>query len=208
MGRTRYNIPLAENIANSRGGHCLSSVYKNTKDKLFWECAMGHKWYTSLEKIKYGRWCPYCARNKKLSIDSCDKLAANKNGKCISREYKNAHTKMLFECKNKHKWETTYANVYSGKWCPTCAGVNKNSLFDCNNLAAKYHGKCLSDEYVNASEIMSWECYCGHRWSSTYNNIQRGQWCPVCKVGKAQGKLCSIIKDIFPRNSFPMKLFM
>lgn len=197
MGKTKYNISFAENIVKSRGGHCLSSVYKNTKDKMLWQCEQNHKWYASLEKIKYGRWCPYCAKNKKLSIEECNKLASSKNGKCITRKYTNAHTKLLFECKNNHRWRASYANVYSGKWCPICAGVSKNNLTDCFKLAESHGGKCLSIKYVNATTIMQWKCSRKHKWNSTYNNIQRGQWCPECNTSKVQNKLFSIIRDIF-----------
>ena len=51
----------AKNIAIQRGGECLSEEYVNDKTYLDWICAYGHKWSTSLSKIKTdNRWCPEC----------------------------------------------------------------------------------------------------------------------------------------------------
>ena len=40
----------------------------------------------------------------------------------------------------------------------------------------------------------------GHRWESTANNIQRGQWCPHCarKVSKPEVQLLKFIQQLYP----------
>ena len=54
------------------------------------------------------------------------------------------------------------------------------SLKDAQRLAKERGGKCLSTEYINARSKLKWECSKEHQWESTYTNIQRGRWCPVC----------------------------
>ena len=196
--RRRYSLKDCALVSLNSGGKCISSEYKNTKVKMLWECKYGHQWVTSFGKIKRGTWCPYCAKCKKKTIVDCQELAKIKNGICVSNNYKNAHTNMMWGCEDHHMWCATYANIYSGKWCPECAGLKKHNLKDCAELTRKYDGKCLSDRYISAKTIMLWRCKNNHEWKSTYNNIQRGQWCPECVKYKTQNILLQIIKEIFP----------
>ncbi|RLD65637.1 MAG: hypothetical protein DRI98_14530 [Bacteroidetes bacterium] len=50
-------------IARSRGGKCLSKTYINSKTKLPWQCAEGHRWNATPFSIKIrNSWCPICNR--------------------------------------------------------------------------------------------------------------------------------------------------
>ena len=49
-----------QKIAQSRGGKCLSTKYKNGHDKLKWICKEGHTWEARANAIKRGVWCPQC----------------------------------------------------------------------------------------------------------------------------------------------------
>lgn len=42
-------------------------------------------------------------------------------GKCLSIEYINSKTSLLFECKDGHQWTAIWTNIYKGKWCPICS---------------------------------------------------------------------------------------
>jgi nucleoside-diphosphate-sugar epimerase len=50
-----------QELANSRGGQCLSTEYVDTKSKLKWKCAFGHEWEATPALLKAGHWCPECA---------------------------------------------------------------------------------------------------------------------------------------------------
>ena len=41
-----------QEIAESRGGKCLSSNYLNAHAKLLWECSEGHQWEAIPSNIK------------------------------------------------------------------------------------------------------------------------------------------------------------
>jgi hypothetical protein len=47
-------------------------------------------------------------------------------------------------------------------------------------LAAAKNGRCLSDEYINNSSKLQWQCSSGHRWSATPATVREGGWCPEC----------------------------
>jgi hypothetical protein len=53
-------------------------------------------------------------------------IARKRNGKCLSTEYKNAHTKLKWECSLGHQWKALPCNISQGKWCPYCkSGKNE-----------------------------------------------------------------------------------
>lgn len=58
--RQRAAKKLLDEIANSRGGLCLSEKYTNSYTKLEWQCANGHKWLATPYAIKQGYWCRKC----------------------------------------------------------------------------------------------------------------------------------------------------
>jgi hypothetical protein len=51
-------------IAQERGGSCLSDKYVNNNTKLNWQCAEGHEWSAVPSSIKNGTWCRKCSRAK------------------------------------------------------------------------------------------------------------------------------------------------
>jgi hypothetical protein len=60
-GQKRGTIEEMKGIAEGRGGRCLSDTYVNSKTKLEWECAKGHRWTAIPSNVKNrGSWCPIC----------------------------------------------------------------------------------------------------------------------------------------------------
>lgn len=194
----KKNIEDCRLLAEQRGGRCLSEEYVNCDIKMLWECEKKHIFEARYRHVKYEKsWCPECAENKQKTIEDCRKLAENRGGKCLSEVYKNAQTKMLWECGKLHQWWAVYNNIQQGKWCVFCAGRAKHTLEDCRQLAESKGGKCLSDVYINAKTKIKWECANKHRWEAIYTAIQQGEWCPECSLGKSQKKLFKIIRNIF-----------
>ena len=60
----KLTIEEMHNLAEKRGGKCLSIEYINVKTKLKWQCERHHIWMATPDNIKSGRWCPKC-RSKK-----------------------------------------------------------------------------------------------------------------------------------------------
>lgn len=190
--------------AKENNGKCLSIDYINSCTKMLWECSMKHRWRTKFGHINSGHWCPKCStkiahKKQKLKngLIKAKSMAYKKGGKCLSSEYTNFHTKMLWECKNKHMWKATYGNIYQGYWCPYCAG-QIITIKDCQIKAQNMKGKCISKKYKNAHKKLLWECKEKHKWWANYNCIQQGRWCPECSCGKTQRFILNIITEIFP----------
>ena len=126
-------------LAAAKGGKCLSVEYTNARTKYTWQCSEGHLWEANYDNILQDHWCPECGGTKPKTLQDCYYLSELNNGKCLSLEYKNAHTKLLWECHLGHKWDAIYSDIQQGCWCPECGYLTaaKNS----NNGGIIFHWK-------------------------------------------------------------------
>ena len=103
-------------IAESRGGKCLSTKYKDNKTPLVWICSKNHTWSAPLRRVKSsGSWCPYCAGTVKLTLGNIKQIALSKHGECLSTEYKNNQLPLMWRCKENHLWRASVGNVKGGR---------------------------------------------------------------------------------------------
>lgn len=194
-------LSKAKEYAESRGGECLSTNYTDAKTKLKWKCGNEEhsEWYAGYHTVIKGHWCPQCAGEKtgfinrnKNGLEIAYMHAESKGGQCLSTNYKNAHSKLIWKCSNKgHKtWSATYSHVLKGAWCPQCHfeknainKLNKNGLLDAKKYAETKGGECLSTEYINSSEKLEWKCSNKNHdsWHSSYGTVVLSKhWCPQC----------------------------
>ena len=179
--RAESNFQIVKEIASGKGGTCLSEKYLHGQHKLEFKCQKNHVWKMASAAIIAGQWCPECSGNRPLTIDSMHDLAQVNGGRCLSRTYKNNHTKLKWECSEGHRFSTTPKDVKNGVWCPRCSGVARGDIDSMKRLARRRGGKCLSKRYVNQKTKLKWECGRGHQWMATPSNVKnRGSWCPAC----------------------------
>jgi hypothetical protein len=210
--------------AISRGGLCLSNEIKTTKDKLLFTCLIeGHNpWETRFnELLKYKRWCQQCSiihigkkRSNPNGLELAKKYAESKGGHCLSKDYINAITNMLWECDKQHTWEASYNTTTSSRklWCPECVKDKQaikhkfeDKLGKAKSYASSMGGQCLSESYTTQRNKLIWQCKLNHKpWAAEYFNIiYRGTWCPECaKCHKAEDEARIIIEAIY-KNKFP-----
>ena len=62
--RLRFPAQAVQEVANARGGACLSP-YSNSQTKLEWQCKEGHNWWATFSSVKQGSWCPHCKGDKR-----------------------------------------------------------------------------------------------------------------------------------------------
>lgn len=112
-----------KNLAESKGGKCLSTEYKNLFSKLKWQCSKGHTWEAIPSNIKHhNKWCPHCSKNARFSLEIAQEIARKRGGQCLSTEYKNMHTKMEWKCAKDHIWKSRLHDVKDdNNWCPECS---------------------------------------------------------------------------------------
>lgn len=200
----KLTIKEMHELAKSRGGKCLSEKYIGNQNKLKWKCSKGHEWEAAPHHIKNsGTWCPKCASPKKLSIKEMQELAKFRGGKCISKEYTNAHDKLKWQCSSGHEWEAAPLSIkYQGTWCPKCVGNQKYTIKDMHELAKSRGGEYLSKNYLGARENHKWRCKLGHEWEATPSNVKtKNSWCPKCSEGTEERITRQFFEKLF-NNEF------
>jgi hypothetical protein len=100
---------------------------------------------------------------RRITLKDMQKLAAQRSGSCLSQEYRNNKSKLIWQCQKGHIWEAIPINVRRGSWCPFCERVAKLTLSEMCELAVKSRGgKCLSNRYTNDKTKLKWQCEEGH----------------------------------------------
>jgi len=185
-------IKEANQIALEKNGKCLSSEYINIDSKLDWECQHGHIWKASLYGIKSQKtWCPVCAGILKLDgLNVARKLATDHGGVCMSADYINNKTNMIWKCGRGHVWEATLNAVKTANhWCRKCYELDtlptqkklKNGLEIAQQLAKAHSGECLSNEYKRSDKKLLWRCKNNHQWCASLSHVRfSNSWCPDC----------------------------
>ena len=121
VGSLPITIKEMQDLAQERGGKCLSREIINGSTPLSWECKDGHTWEAIPNSIKRGSWCGKCSGNVRLDIEDLRSLAQERGGKLISSLYQNARTPLEWECSEGHRWPQRADNIKNlGQWCPHC----------------------------------------------------------------------------------------
>ena len=137
--------------------------------------------FVSLVLISIGLGYYKKANQNTNHLKKMGRIASEKGGKCLSPAYINASTKLRWECSEGHVWEATPNSIMRGRWCPQCAGLKSLDIGKMQEIAAEKGGWCLSEEYVDFSTNLRWECREHHVWEATPREISEGSWCPECE---------------------------
>lgn len=121
-----YKLEELHQIAQARGGKCLSTRYLGNGHNLQWECCHGHTWWAPPFTIKHkNSWCKKCAGLSKGTIEEMQKIAKSRGGECLSNTYTNCETKLQWECSEGHTWHTKPVVIKQGHWCRICSQKNR-----------------------------------------------------------------------------------
>jgi hypothetical protein len=126
VSRMKHNIEEMQAIAEERGGKCLSKKYVSVEKKLKWQCGeCGNIWDAKPANIIWNnQWCPQCGKSQRLTIKEMKDIAKRRGGRCLSKKYINARTKLKWQCGDfKHIWYAIPDSVKRGSWCPVCARI-------------------------------------------------------------------------------------
>ncbi|MBA7557444.1 hypothetical protein ES705_50200 [subsurface metagenome] len=74
-------------------------------------------------------------KKRRLKLSDMQTLANEKDGSCLSTEYINANSKLIWKCSVGHIWEATPSAIKTGTWCPKCLGRN-TTIEDMQFIAA------------------------------------------------------------------------
>ncbi|PQP90949.1 hypothetical protein CPT76_03795 [Paenibacillus sp. AR247] len=139
LGLMRKSIQDMHELAQFKGGKCLSTEYNGNKEKLMWQCSKGHIWEAIPGSIAAGRWCPECNGKKKITIEEMMKIAEEKGGRCLSTIYY-TDKPLRWQCSKGHEWEAKSHNVKKGQWCRKCSGHQKLTIEEMHDIAKSRGG--------------------------------------------------------------------
>jgi hypothetical protein len=203
---------LMVEVAEKRSGKLLTARadFRDPRSPTaIFSCTKGHEWRSSAYNIvTNGSWCKRCGLSSPktlLSLADMHLLAAKRDLKCLSTEYKGAHEHIEWECSRGHRWHAKPTNISSGRGCPECKKETlserfrrKGSLAFFGKIAEDRGGSLLStDEPKNSNEVLFWECARGHRWRAKASNVQNGKWCPECSGGRGERICRAYFEDLF-----------
>lgn len=144
--RRVHSIGEMRQIAKERNGECLSDRYEGFTVKLTWKCEHGHIWKAVPAAVigKQKTWCPYCYGRHK-TVDYLHALAAKRDGLCFATTLKTMKTKVSWQCKLGHRFETTPERVQSGAWCSECANIKRSKIMRERIVSGKLKAKRYLD---------------------------------------------------------------
>lgn len=110
-------------------------------------------------------------------------IEVHKGYKLLSDEYVNNNTKLLVQCPNNHRYQTSWTLFQRGIRCSHCA---RNTItYQQIKYFIKSQGyKLLSKWYKNAHNYLSIQCPNDHQYEATWNTFQQGHRCPYCSGNK------------------------
>lgn len=173
--------------------------------KVWWKCALGHEWQSTIGNRTRGNGCPYCSGKiiikgendlETLRPDLAKEWHPIKNGDLKPSDIMlNCNKKVWWLGKCGHEWQSSSnSRVTSNTGCPVCSG--KQVLEGFNDLQTKFPQLCEEWNYEKNNELgllptnvapasdkrVWWRCcVCGHEWKSVIGNrTVLGRGCPKC----------------------------
>lgn len=207
-------LQRAKDYALSKGGECLATEYISAKTKDKWKCKNPNHpiFETDFQCVTRGNWCVLChleeqAKKNSLSngLELAQEHAAKEGGLCLSTEYKNAKTKMKWQCKANHIWEAAYDHVVNGgRWCKQCF-LDESIIQDAYEQIQKRlkkEGKATAkisiEDKIKGHTKIEWSCENeNHKpWFAEFRNvITKGGWCPYCAGKFSQDEYLELAQE-------------
>jgi very-short-patch-repair endonuclease len=197
--RMPWSLQRCIDLAEAKGGTCVSTTYVNAHGLLSWKCGNpSHPvWETSPGEINRGRWCKHCARpiadeKRKNTIEEARTLAILRGGLCLSTAYVVSPGHMLWKCNTcDTEFHSSFNNVRCGSWCPPCSkkqGADKlrHTLEEVREDGAKRHYKLLSTTYNLNCDRLVWLCRRDHHCKMSYAHMMTKGRCNICEESKGE----------------------
>jgi len=149
--------------AKSKEGYLLSNSYIGIAKQYEWKCSKRHEWMASGDSVvNSDTWCIICEGLKlEHPLEDLKELVKQKGGKCLSTEYVNSRTKMLFQCNDKSHgpWWATANHIKNDHWCYKCSrNYIANPIQELKEVSRKKGWKLVSRDYVNAHTKLLFVC--------------------------------------------------
>lgn len=140
----KLTLQDCQEFARSIGWTCLSTEYKNTRTKMSWICATGHKIEMTLSNLKTGFRCLTCSGLTKKTIEDCHALATKNNWICKSKNIANSRSEVEWICARGHSFISSYNVAASGSGCPMCTNRHSRPELEIYNFIKNIYSETQS----------------------------------------------------------------
>lgn len=210
---------IQEQLKDRKDIKLISSEYVNTStplEVLCLKCENHGISKVSWNNLRKGIGCFQCSRtkasdnNKRFSITKINELLSPNNITCISTEYKNTKSKLIFKCEIHGEWESKWETVKKKLNCPKCLleQHHKDIKFSQEHIINTINSiegmRYVSGEYVNNKSLIELGCTNNpnhNNWFANFNNIKdKGSTCPRCSTPSSNGEneLYDFLKNYTP----------
>lgn len=184
--RQKNELKIIKEIAESKGGKLLSTVYVDCEKNLEFVDKDGNLFKKPAIRIKKNEWSPFengkVINNPEYHLNELRKIAESKGGKLISTEYINGRTKLELEDKNGKRFFMRGTDIRRNHWSPYEQNQVKNDpeyhLDILRKIAESKGGKLISTEYLGAKVKLEFEDSKQRRFFMTPDDVKgkEGRW--------------------------------
>lgn len=183
--RERNELKIIKEIAESKGGKLLSTVYVDCETNLEFVDKDGNLFKKPAIRIKKNEWSPFenkrVLNNPEHHLNILRKIAESKGGKLISTEYINGNTKLELEDKNGKRFFMRGTDLKRNHWSPYESSSVRDPEYHLNilrKIAESKGGKLISTKYINAHAKLEFEDSAGRRFFMAATDIKgkNGRW--------------------------------
>jgi len=160
-----------------------------SREKVQWNCNLGHKWFATVNTRIKGHGCSVCT-NRTINIGRNDlatthpEIAAQAHGWDPTTVLAGSDRILSWKCENEHVWKSRVANRKTGHGCPNChfkIVVGENDLATTHpEIAAQAHGWDPTTLSSGSNKKVLWLCNFGHTWRTTPAKRVKGSGCSTC----------------------------
>ena len=202
-----------------------SDVTTYSQAKIWWKCAYGHSWKTTVSHRFQGQGCPYCAGNRiltgfndivTLKVKFLKEWDYGKNEPIRPEDVgPGTERKCWWKCSKGHSWQASVYSRNAGAGCPCCAGntvvTGTNDLLGSEAVFVlewddKKNGAIRPEMVARTSQKPYWWiCPKGHSYQSTPGSRSRGCGCIYCagkKILKGFNDFQSKHTELMPEWDF------
>lgn len=116
------DINIVRQMVELKSGKLCEETFKKTYLNFDVLCGVGHKFHTEIRRLRKGDWCPRCNGNATIFIEDVRVFVEDKNGRLLSKEYKNNKTKLSIICNKRHIFKMSWDSLKNkDQWCPKCS---------------------------------------------------------------------------------------
>ena len=165
----------------------LETEYINAHTKMEYECVCENTSYITFDSFKRGSRCKECGRKRQAEkrrhiFKDVKQYFKDRDCKLLETEYINNKTPMRYECDcGNDDCKICFSSFKRGSRCDECMRhkIAKKQAYTYEfiyNYFEDHNCKLLETEYINAHTKMDYECVCGNKSKTTFNNFQQGKY--------------------------------